>query len=205
MSLNSPSTPQRRRGPVLEEALLEAAWAELTERGYDEFTIDAVAARAGTSRAVLYRRWPGKQQLVHAALVYMVRKDSVVAPDPGTLRGDVIALLRQANKQRVRVATLVFTHLGDYDRQSGTSLSDLIASAQGGRDGVFEQAIQRAVARGEIRPDQISERIARLPFDLLRHEVLMTLQPVPDEAIEEIVDTIFLPLVRLGRDSGTPR
>jgi hypothetical protein len=103
------------------------------------------------------------------------------------------------------MATLLFTSLGDYYRQTGTSLSDLIASAQGGRDGVLEQAIQRAVARGEIRPGQISERIARLPFDLLRHEVLMTLQPVSDEAIEEIVDTIFLPLVHLGGDSDAGR
>jgi AcrR family transcriptional regulator len=204
MSLNSPPVAQRRRGHVLEEALLDAAWAELTERGYDEFTIDAVAARAGTSRAVLYRRWPGKQQLVHAALVSVVGKDSVVAPDTGTLRGDVIALLRQANKKRVRMATLLFTSLGDYYRQTGTSLSDLIASAQGGRDGVLRQAIQRAVARGEIRPGQISERIARLPFDLLRHEVLMTLQPVPDAAIEEIVDTIFLPLVHRESASDAP-
>ena len=56
MSLNSTTAPQRRRGPALEEALLDAAWTELTERGYDEMTIDAVAVRAGTSRAVLYRR-----------------------------------------------------------------------------------------------------------------------------------------------------
>src|SRR5271167_1232862 len=105
MSLKSDVSTQRRRGQVLEEALLDAAWAELTERGYDEFTIDGVAARAGTSRAVLYRRWPGKQQLVQAALVSVVGKDSVVAPDTGTLRGDVIALLRQANNKRVRMAT----------------------------------------------------------------------------------------------------
>jgi AcrR family transcriptional regulator len=205
MSLNSPPVAQRRRGQVLEEALLDAAWAELTEHGYDEFTIDAVAARAGTSRAVLYRRWPGKPQLVHAALVSVVGKNSVVAPDTGSLRGDVIALLRQANDKRVRMATLVFTSLGDYYRQTGTNLSDLIASAQGGRDGVLVQAIQRAVARGEVRPGQINERVARLPLDLLRHEVLMTLQPVSDETIEEIVDTIFLPLVRLGGDSDVPR
>ena len=56
MSLNPGGASQRRRGIALEEALLDAAWAELTERGYDGFTIDAVAARAGTSRAVLYRR-----------------------------------------------------------------------------------------------------------------------------------------------------
>ena len=56
-------------------------------------TIDAVAVRAGTSRAVLYRRWPNKQELVLAALKHEAAKDVVVAPDTGSLRGDVIALL----------------------------------------------------------------------------------------------------------------
>ena len=58
--------------------------------------------------------------------------------------------------------------------------------------------IRRAVARGEVRPEQISERVARLPIDLFRHELMMTLRPVPDESIVEIVDDVFMPLVRLG-------
>ncbi|MGA7050397.1 MAG: TetR/AcrR family transcriptional regulator [Mycobacterium sp.] len=190
---------------MLEEALLDAAWAELTECGYDELTIDAVAVRAGTSRAVLYRRWPGKQELVHAALVYQVGKDIVVAPDTGTLRGDVLALLRQANMTRVHLATLLFTQLGDFYRQSHTSLSELSAFIQGGRDSMLDDAIQRAVARDEIRPGQISDRVARLPVDLFRYEILMTLQPVADDVIEEIVDTIFLPLVHRVSDSDARR
>lgn len=195
MSLSSTGVSQRRRGRALEEALLDAAWAELAERGYDDFTIDAVAARAGTSRAVLYRRWPGKQELVLAALLYEVGKDIVVTPDTGSLRGDVIALLRQANKVRVGLATQMFSRLGGFYRQTGTSLAELSAFVQGGRDALLEQAIQRAIDRGEIDPERVTERIARLPVDLFRHEVLMTLKPLSDEAIQEIVDTIFLPLL----------
>ena len=78
MSLKARVPPQRRRGEVLEKALLDAAWAELTERGYDDLTVDAVATRAGTSRAVLYRRWPSKQELVLATLFQHVRKRFVV-------------------------------------------------------------------------------------------------------------------------------
>jgi AcrR family transcriptional regulator len=195
MSLNPIAAPQRRRGPALEEALLDAAWAELTERGYDDFTIDAVAVRAGTSRAVLYRRWPNKQELVLAAVAHEAAKDVVVAPDTGSLRGDVIALLRQANKVRVGLATQLFTQLGAFYRQSGTSLAELSAFVQGGRDAILEEAIQRAIDRGEIQPEQVTERIARLPVDLFRHEILMTMRPLSEEAIEEIVDGIFLPLI----------
>jgi AcrR family transcriptional regulator len=195
MSLNVGGAPQRRRGRALEEALLNAAWEELTERGYDSFTIDAVAARAGTSRAVLYRRWPSKQELVLAALKCEVGKDVIVSPDTGSLRGDVIALLQQANKVRVGLATQLFTQLGGFYRQTGTSLADLSTFVQGGRNPHMEQAIQRAVDRGEIRREQVTERIARLPVDLFRYEILMTLRPLSDETIEDIVDTIFLPLL----------
>ncbi|GBE66365.1 TetR family transcriptional regulator [Mycobacterium sp. MFM001] len=201
MSLSSTGVSQRRRGRALEEALLEAAWAELTEHGYDDFTIDSVAARAGTSRAVLYRRWPGKQELVFAALLYEVGKDPVIAPDTGSLRGDVIALLQQANKVRVGLATQLFTQLGGFYRQTGASLADLSAFVHGGRNPALDAVIQRAIDRGEIQPDQLTDRIARLPADLFRYEILMTLRPLSDEAIEEIVDTIFLPLLR-RRDAG---
>jgi AcrR family transcriptional regulator len=207
MSLKVGSVPQRRRGRALEEALLDAAWAELTERGYDEFTIDSVAARAGTSRAVLYRRWPSKRELVFAALKYEVGKDIVASPDTGSLRGDVIALLQQANRVRVGLATQLFTQLGGFYRQTGTSLADLSAFVHGGRNPALEEAIQRAIDRGEIQPEQVTQRIARLPVDLFRYEILTTLRPLADEAIEEIVDTIFLPLLDLRNPkalSGQP-
>ena len=195
MSLNSTIAPQRRRGHALEEALLDAAWAELTEGGYDDMTIDAVAVRAGTSRAVLYRRWPNKQELVLAVLAHQVGKDVVVMPDTGTLRGDVIALLQQANKLRAGLVTLLLTRLGGFYQQTGRSLADLRAFVLGDRDAVLEEIIQRAIDRGEIAPERVTERIARVPVDLFRHEIIMTLRPLSDAAIEEIVDTIFLPLL----------
>ncbi|AFJ35137.1 MULTISPECIES: TetR/AcrR family transcriptional regulator [Mycobacterium] len=201
MSLNSTGVARRRRGPALEEALLDAAWTELTERGYDELTIDGVAVRAGTSRAVLYRRWPNKQELVLAAVAHEVAKDVVVAPDTGSLRGDAIALLRQANKVRVGLVVPLLTRLGGFYQQTGSSLADLETLVRGRRDAALDQAIQRAIDRGEIEPDQVTERIARLPVDLFRYEVLMTLRPLPDEAIEEIVDTVWLPL--LERRNGS--
>lgn len=201
MSLNSAGVARRRRGPALEEALLDAAWTELTERGYDELTIDGVAVRAGTSRAVLYRRWPNKQELVLAAVAHEVAKDVVVAPDTGSLRGDAIALLRQANKVRVGLVVPLLTRLGGFYQQTGSSLADLETLVRGRRDAALDQAIQRAINRGEIEPDQVTERIARLPVDLFRYEVLMTLRPLPDEAIEEIVDTVWLPLLERRKGS----
>jgi AcrR family transcriptional regulator len=200
MSLKADTPTQRRRGEVLENALLDAAWAELTERGYDDMTMDAVAARAGTSRAVLYRRWPSKQDLVVAMLVHNVKTDVVAAPNTGSLRGDVVALLKRANEARIRLATLVFTRLGGFYREANTNLADLATFVQGGRDSALEEVLEHALARGEIRPGQVSDRVARVPVNLFRYELMATLQPVPDEVIEDIVDNVFMPLVRLGAD-----
>jgi AcrR family transcriptional regulator len=198
MSLKDTVPAQRRRGEALESALLDAVWAELADRGYDELTIDAVATRAQTSRAVLYRRWPGKPELVLAALVHQAKTEPVARPDTGSLRGDVIALLREANKVRARLVTQLLTRLGAFYTDAGTNLAELSAYVQGGRDAVLDEIIERAVVRGEIQPGQVSGRVMRLPVDLFRHELLMTLRPVADGVIEEIVDDIFLPLVRLG-------
>jgi AcrR family transcriptional regulator len=198
MSLKAGAAPQRRRGPALENALLTAAWDELDERGYDEFTVDGVAARAGTSRAVLYRRWPGKPELVHAALLAAMTRNPIIVPDTGSLRDDVINLLRQANSQRGHLAVTVVTRLGSFYRDTGVNFAELRALLEGERGATMNKLVARAVARGEVRPGQITGRIAQLPVDLIRHDVLFTLAPLTDEAIEEIVDRVFLPLVRLG-------
>jgi AcrR family transcriptional regulator len=187
---------RRRRGPALEAAMLEAAWEEITLHGYAEFTVDAVATRAGTSKAVLYRRWPSKPELAQRAIEHMLAKNPITLPDTGMLRDDVITLLRQINERRVGIATHLVASLGEFYRQTGTSLATLRNTASTGQTSTMTRILDRAIGRGEIASDQVSERIARLPLDLLRAELLTTATPMADEDIIEIVDTIFLPLVR---------
>lgn len=195
MDLNAGGVRRRRRGEELENALLDAAWDLLNEHGYDAFTIDAVATRAGTSRPVIYRRWPGKHELVRAAIGYGEAKSRPLTPNTGTLRGDVIALLKQTNATRIGLATLFSIHLGAYYDETGTSMSDLREVLLAGHSPASDQIIARGLGRGEIDPAKLTPRIMRLPFDLFRQEVLMTFKPMADDAIEEIIDTIFLPLV----------
>lgn len=161
------------------------------------------ALGVGDVRALITLVLAGKPQLAHAALIAAVKKDPITVPDTGSLRGDVISLLRQANSQRGHLAVTVSTRLGGFYRDTGTRIADLRDALEGERGASMEKLIARAVARGEIRPGQIGGRVAQLPVDLLRHDVLFTLAPLTDEAIEEIVDTVFLPLVRLGAEGNT--
>ena len=192
----------RRRGPQLDDAILDAAWDVLVERGYPGFTFEAVAARAGTSRPVLYRRWPQREDLLLAAVTKHWRSQPITVPDTGSLRDDALGLLRNADIGRPRMITLMSVQLVDYFRETGTSFSDL-------RDAVhppdratgFETIVARAVERGELPDVPRSSRVLNLPFDLFRHEVFMTMRPVPEESIAEIVDEVWLPLLKLP---GTP-
>lgn len=194
---------RRRRGAALERALLDAALAELTEKGYSGLTIESVAARARTSRAVLYRRWATKPALVQAALAHARTKEPVEIPDTGSLRGDMIELLRRTSRSRARIGALVLLQLSAYFAETGTGPAELREIfLPTDRANAFDTVVLRAVDRGEIDPARLTPRIVAVPMDLLRQELMMTLRPVPDEAIASIIDEVFLPLVRPGVDGG---
>ncbi|MEU7617529.1 TetR/AcrR family transcriptional regulator [Micromonospora rifamycinica] len=190
-------TGKRRRGTALEQALLEASWQELEEAGYARFTMDAVATRAGTSRPVLYRRWGDRLELLRATIVHVLERNRVPAPeDTGSLRGDLLALMQEISRTRTEFVTVLSVHLAGYFEETGTGPADLRDVIRYGRPHSLDIVYGRAAARGEIDLARLSPRVRELPFTLLRLELLTTLQPVPDETLEDIVDTIVLPLLR---------
>jgi AcrR family transcriptional regulator len=193
------TVPQRRRGAALEGALLNAAWEELLEHGYAGFTYDGVANRAGTSRPVVYRRWPTKPDLLLATLQHQRLSRPLRVPDTGSLRGDLVGLLLDVSRKRTGVVALAGVGLTAYFEETGSSFADIRAELTASTPPVIEPVLARAVARGEIDPGKLTDRIKELPLELVRHEMLMTLRPVPRKHIEEIVDTIFLPLVSFDR------
>ncbi len=195
MDLDDAVRPSRRRGAELETALIEAAWDELVAGGYDAFTFEGVAARAGTSRPVIYRRWPDKPSLVRAALVHGFGRDRVEIPDTGSLREDLIELLRRANTRRAPVIPLMSVLIAGYFQATGTTFAELHRELVAGRTQSIDVLIERAVARGELDRAP-SPRVTALPFDLFRHQLLMTLAPLTEADILGIVDEVFLPLAR---------
>ena len=188
----------RRRGKALEDAVLDAAWCELLEGGYASFTMDAVATRAHTSRQVLYRRWPNRADLAMAAMQYVLNKHPVIVPNTGNVRDDLIALLRQVSEDRglIAIAILSALQMSNYFSETNSSPVDLRASLLQGDHSQFDTVLARGVGRGEIDASKLTPRLVSLLADLMRHEAMMTLKPVPDAVIAEFVDDIFLPLVR---------
>lgn len=192
----------RRRGGVLESAILQAAWDELAAAGYADLTMEGVAARAGTSKAVLYRRWHSRAELVLAAMRQQGPILSGEVPDTGELRGDVLALLRRVSRRLGAVDQEVLYGLfADFFRDADLFTSLQAQVSQVG-SAVIMTILERAAERGEVDLGKMPTRIATLPVDLARHELLVTRAPVPEATLVEIVDDVFLPLVHATRVSS---
>ncbi len=195
MTERAQRTRQRRRGEDLEAALLEAAWDELVEAGFARLTMESGAARAGTGVAVLYRRGPRKDDLVLAAIRHYGATRPVEIPDTGSLRGDMIALLGAVSSGRVAFAAVVSAAFSGLLASSGLTPAEVREKLISGRPPWSSDVYRRAHERGEIDLDRIPPAVLTMPFDLMRHDMLMTYKPIPDERILEIVDDLFLPLV----------
>ena len=160
--------------------------------------MESVAARAETGIAVLYRRWANKDQLVLAALEHYRHARPVEAPDTGTLRGDLLVLLTAMSKARA-----TFTAIAAAAGFSGLLADTGLTPAQA-RDKILgdrpprgdHMIYRRAHDRGEIKLERIPPAVLAMPFDLVRHDLLMNLKPLKPTRIKSIIDELALPLIQ---------
>ena len=188
----------RRRGTELEDAILDAAWDVLETDGWNGFTFAGVAERAHSSKPVLYRRWRTREELLRATLRRRGEITPADVPDTGSLRGDVIAKLTEINQLRSSMAAVMSMMLSAQFQELGMSPAQLRRELIGDRESMMDVVVARAMDRGELGPKTPPARVLSLPLDLLRHELLMNLEPVAPETIVSIVDDAFLPLARLS-------
>ena len=199
MTEQAERTRHRRRGEELEAALLEAAWQELVEAGFARLTMESVATRAKTGVAVLYRRWPNKDDLVLAAIRHYGTMNPVDVPDTGSLRGDLIALLGEFSNARTSFAAIISAVFSGLLASTGLTPAEVREKVIADRPLSSDQIFTRAHERGEIDLDSLSPAVLAMPFDLMRHDMLMTYKPISEERVLAIVDDIFLPLVAGSR------
>jgi AcrR family transcriptional regulator len=188
----------RRRGAALEDAILRAAAEVLKESGVPGLTMDEVARRAGTNKNAIYRRWPSRVALGIAAYSRLAAAD-ITPPDTGSLRGDALEMLRRANSTWSSPYGEILRGL--FSAAGGTPelLAGLRGPAAGGTayEAAWLTLLGRAVARGEAAPEALHSRVASAPTALLRNEYVTRGVPfVPDDVLTEIIDEVFLPLVR---------
>lgn len=183
------------RGEPRERAILTAVISLLGEAGYEAMTMDAVAARAHASKATIYRRWPGKAELVRAAVDAHIAGRVPVDRDTGSLRGDLLAVL-QAMRSHLTPEFMAMmsglVHAMRTDSELAGRLRSLID-----QDPVAEQIIGRAVRRGEL-PAAAEQKLASLVHEVIEAQLfrqLMTSAELDAAFARHVVDDVILPLV----------
>jgi hypothetical protein len=111
-------------------------------------------------------------------------------------------VLTAVNELRSSVAGIMSMRLRAQFQELGVSPAELRRELVGDRESSMDVIVARAIARGELGPKPPPARVVSLPVDLLRHELLMTLEPVAPQTITRIVDDVFLKLARVS--SGFP-
>jgi AcrR family transcriptional regulator len=194
------SITRRRGGEELTAAIHDAVRQQLHAEGYRGVTFEGVARVARATRPVLYRRYRSRAHMVVEAITPQV---SAIAPGPlpGALREDVIALMESA-RDRFR-AVGPDTYRGLVAEADHELLARISLFTQEVGDEIARTVITAAVTRGELGSTDISDRVKMLPVVLLRNEFL--LGDGDDEAIEQIVDDIYLPLLRAVAGPGRQR
>jgi AcrR family transcriptional regulator len=190
---------QHTRGEVREEAILRATLELLAEAGYDQLTIDGVAARAHCSKATIYRRWQGKAELVTAA----VRRHSAPPPEPapgtGSLREDLLASLEAMRSSLAGQDTALILGLMTamrHDRELAAMVREQVLDTK--RE-VFGAAVARAVARGELPAGADHTLLAEISSAMLLSRLLVTGEPLDAAFAQQLVDDVLLPLLRHQR------
>ncbi|WP_371775789.1 TetR/AcrR family transcriptional regulator [Streptomyces sp. NBC_01438] len=189
----------RRRGSVLESAILEAVLERLSTVGWNGLTMEGVAAGAQTGKAAIYRRWPSKEDLVADALRRALPPMGD-APDSGNIRDDLYQLcraLRDGMLSKSGIALRSVLHECDAsaaERFQSVILHSVIAPSTD----LIKEVVSRGVDRGEVRPDALSG----LAFDVIPAMMMYRSKVCGSEwsdgEIAELIDQVAMPFFRSG-------
>jgi AcrR family transcriptional regulator len=179
----------RPRDPQIDAAVLRATLAVLDESGYGRLTLEQVARRAGTTKPAIYRRWPGRQRLVLAALG--LRLGDARAPDTGCTLCDLDECLKVFVAAFRRMPPDVLGPLfadcaGDEALRAAfmTTLFDPPRAA-------VKETLARAHARGDLRDDVDRELLLDLIGSLVHYRALFGHAPTSDAEIERVVEALL--------------
>ncbi|WP_104130585.1 TetR/AcrR family transcriptional regulator [Cryobacterium sp. N21] len=195
----------RKRDHTRDPDILDAALEVLAETGYDGMTMEMVAARARAGKATLYRRWPSKGELVIDAVACMKRGDfdRDHLPDTGTLRGDLVAMIKPhaiedgARKMRIMAGLMsMISRNPELAEVARAAIVEPRASAN-------RILLQRAIDRGEISEHSDIDNLAMLSQSMAIYRVLVLQKPVNRDFFIQLIDGVVLPAVGLGRPLAT--
>jgi AcrR family transcriptional regulator len=200
MTQHDAPRPGRKRDATRDCAILDAAVEVLAQTGYDGMTIDMVAARAKAGKATVYRRWASKSELVIDAVACLKNSslDLDALPDTGTLRGDMIAMIGphtiEDAERKLKVMGGLVSMLSTHPELADAAREAIVEP----RLRANRFLLQRAIDRGEIRPDCDIETLALVSAAMVAHRTLLLRKPVDRAFLISVLDGVLLPAVGLA-------
>lgn len=183
-------TAGRPRDARVTEAILDAVFAELADKGFGGLTMDAVARRARVGKSALYRRWPSKVEMT-ADLMRALSVTTDPAPDTGSLAGDVRALLENVltwlTDDRVRRVYPDLIAEAQRTPALGEALMDYVGLPRRAR---AVEVLDRAVERGELDVDADQEVIVDALGALVFWRLIALGKPVSARHLDRVAAAI---------------
>lgn len=192
-----PSEPPRRTGQqrlggrserVVRE-VFSATLAELARVGYAALRIDDVAAQASVNKTTVYRRWPTKAELVTATLLAMTSADEA-APDTGSLREDLLALIRRS-VARISTCEGEAIHRMIGLEMDHPEVASITRALRVELHAPWIEAITRAVARGELPRGSDARLMVEMVSATVYSKKLKMREPVDDDYLSAVVDLVL--------------
>ena len=144
--------PGRPRSERADRAIIDAALSVFAESGTEGLCIERVAARAGVGKSTIYRRWPGKEDLLLDAIGAL--QNPLPEPAGESVRDDLVTILGAmrdsvADPRRAREFALLLGEGAKYPRLMARYVETMLEP----RREVIRSVLRRGVAAGELRPD----------------------------------------------------
>lgn len=192
------SSVGRKRDHSLDARILEAALDILAEAGFDSMTMDMVSARAGTGKTTVYRRWPSKAELVRDALIWMSKGavDLEILPDTGSLRTDLLALMKPSTLEYSARKLQVLAKLGSYFSAHPEAAEAALAGIFDPWTAINRQLMQRAIKRGELPAHADIETACQVIIAMTSHRSLTQHKSFGTFDYAKLLDTILLPALK---------
>lgn len=187
-------TRGRHRDESRDPEIMRAALELLADAGYDRLSMEAVAARAHAGKATLYRRWPGKAELVVDAIATLHDPAEGPPADTGSLRADLRAMfttgLTDVGEFEMRLIAGLMTAI-----HRDTDLATVFEERFLARKSCAVRTIfERARERGEVADGRDIELLASVGPAILFHRLLLSGKPLTRHYIGRVIDEVILPL-----------
>ena len=183
--------PGRPRSTAADEAILDAATDAFIELGWDGLTIEGVAARAGVGKTTIYRRYACRLDLLLAAARRLAQEKDQ-APDTGSLRGDLVALvesfLHMLTGSRSGRAIPVMVAATARNPELARAYTEFIAE----RRAASAVPIERAIRRGELPIDVDVELLLDVLVAPVFYRAFVSRAPTDDAFVAGLVDRALL-------------